>query len=263
MKKYYLLMIFSAMFIFLLLLTNCNDSLSPCQSKIDTVYKYINLGAGLIAYYPFDGDSKDYSGFSHDGINYGSAHYITGHNKLAIAFNGFFERGYVKVSNTNVLKIFENRFTFACWLRRDEKGGTDINGNYSTSNGLHCIFAKGSDRNGFFSGLGNYADSTVLFGSLVRSWNNQEWYAKISNDYKLGDWFHWAIVNTGNKIKIYVNSKLVTDVDAVLDMESSRDRDLYIGRFEFDYYPFKGAIDEFYIYNRALNEDEIVALYHK
>ncbi len=75
----------------------------------------------------------------------------------------------------------------------------------------------------------------------------------------LKTWTHFAITQSGNICSMYINGTLVATNTAVtikpLDLGSTNQN--YLGKSQWNDPMFKGAIDEFKIYNRALTASEI------
>ena len=75
-------------------------------------------------------------------------------------------------------------------------------------------------------------------------------------------WNHIAQTYDGNRLKAYVNGKMVVDVEAPQKPNANPIK--YLGQGVSDYYyPFKGSIDELRIWNRARSAEEIKNNYAK
>ena len=71
--------------------------------------------AGLVAYYPFDGDTKDLSGNGNDGTNHGAT-FVSGHSGQALSFNG--KDNFVQAP-VNINPIVMPQMTMAAWVKPD------------------------------------------------------------------------------------------------------------------------------------------------
>lgn len=76
---------------------------------------YANLTDGLVAYYPFNGDANDYSGFNNDPIYVGAT--LTddklGNHNSAYSFAGG-ASNYIQVQNSSSINV--NKFTISAWV---------------------------------------------------------------------------------------------------------------------------------------------------
>ena len=78
----------------------------------------------------------------------------------------------------------------------------------------------------------------------------------------LGQWNYIVLVGTKSYMKSYVNGLKVAESTEKIQQIGITDEPLYIGRQNDGRY-FEGIIDEVRIYNRALAEKEIKALYQQ
>jgi hypothetical protein len=92
-------------------------------------------------------------------------------------------------------------------------------------------------------------------------------YAAIGNGYTQSfnsninpnEWVHLALVGSGEDAFVYLNGELVDNFS--YSFRGSSENDVWIGqRNDYDdyYFPVKGSIDEFQIWNKALSEEEIL-----
>jgi len=77
------------------------------------------------------------------------------------------------------------------------------------------------------------------------------------------NWIHVAYVIDSNKITSYVNGTFNDQKTLTgLNLLTANSKDLYIGYQGNDWYPLYGTLDDFRIYQRALTNSDILALYH-
>lgn len=228
--------------------------------KDDTV----EVTDGLVAYYPFNGNANDESGNGNNGEPTSNVTLTTGVNgdeNGAYQFGGFNNPGHIRVSNSETLK-FDKEATFAIYIKPINWSGMDGWAN-NVEQGSHCIFAKSLDRIG---GSFYYSGNSEQFNTWGGSYN-QKWL-EIGTDNKLkgiylNKWIHIAYVYSSTYARLYVNGQLVNEKEATPDFKEMNGEDLYMGSFPLIgswvdwWYPMEGVIDEFRIYNRALNADEI------
>ena len=80
-----------------------------------------------------------------------------------------------------------------------------------------------------------------------------------NTDIPVGEWTHLCYVYDGSRFKVYVNG--ISDSDWKEGEPYYQKRNLYIGTGISDNNYFKGKIDDVIIFNRALTDEEVFALY--
>ena len=188
---------------------------------------------GLIACYPFDGNTKDYCG-SYNGVVNGTEQYDTGIIGQAFKFDG----------NTYIQTNFVPKYpiTFSFWFKNpnDGKFFGAINAN--------------DDGNDW-----NIKYDYINFG-----------YYDVNIDFKpeKDKWYHYVLIipsNNINDIKIYINNKkynlIISEKNKNNKIYSNNNNYLIIGKDVFHNNYYKGLIDQIRIYNRSLTEEEIQTLY--
>ena len=209
-------------------------------------YELGSLTDGLVAYYPFDGDVKDYA-LNNDGEDNTSAGYIDGRvGDKAKEFDGIDDAIYINDKSVlgNLGSSSEDDFTYSMWIKTSGGSGTRfISDRISgTSGNRRCEL-----------GLNN--DGTV--------------------DYNWGSFEGSTVVNDGNWHQIILvsrNGNLYGYVDGSIDGNGARpsnvsNTEIYVGAHLNDdgslsgYFP--GQIDDLRIYDHALSLPEIKALYQR
>lgn len=219
-----------------------------------------NLAQGLVLYLKCDGNAQDASGNNNHGT-VGGATLVTDRNgnaNKAYQFGGYNNPNFIKVSNNSTLQ-FSNSFTFATWVKINNKGGMDGYGQYSTTASQHCLFAKDWDRDKVHALL-NYSTKTDYGGFYTGVWSSSN---SVSSNiaYEEGQWMHLVYAYSGSKLKLYKNGALVISTTGSLNFIPSNTQDLYFGRFSSKWYPLDGVLDDIRIYNRALTDSEAQRLY--
>jgi hypothetical protein len=203
---------------------------------------------GLLAYYPFNGNAEDESGNGHDASVIGAL--LTtdrlGNENKSYSFDGIDD--YIDIGDWT----WGGAATICGWVNYSELR------NYSR-------FVD------FGSGPGTH---NVLIHNLVRSGtcavdlHNNTGFARVSyNNYydnELGNWIFVAFtVTTDGIMKLYKNSTLVAINVSGSPCDMALRTEQYIARSNWpgDEY-FKGKIDDIRIYDRALTEEEIQAIYN-
>ena len=210
----------------------------------------IDLQRGLVAYYPFNGNANDESGYGHNGTVNGAT--LTndrfGHMANAYYFNG--QGNYISVDNFD---IPHSSMTIACWVKP------------SSSQEIHNYISK----------HGGYGNVEIL----IRSHNEKyraEWTIN-DNYFVLSDDSLYFPINLdnprydllvleydGSQARFYVNSVLIAS-KYITGLIAYNKYPMVFGRYAIndpqnaDY--LKGVLDDVRIYNRSLNDVEIKSLY--
>ncbi|NLM49380.1 MAG: hypothetical protein GX196_00310 [Clostridiaceae bacterium] len=222
---------------------------------------------GPILWYKFDGEKSnvvvDYSGNGNHGRYYGNADHADDAkygNSLYLDGNG----SYVKMPNHLLKKV--SSITITSWVKLDPSLPR-----------AQRIFDFGSDMNAYMYFSLNSADnrSTVQFtitqAGPAGSQRHPESVRRPLPEDCIDTWIHTAAVlaeqpNGTYTMSIYINGeKFYDDLSGVsIGPWAVGGLNNYIGRSQFltnGDQDFKGYIDDFRIYNRALSPDEIKALY--
>ncbi len=209
-------------------------ALSPADRQLVTPTEPDS--AGLAAHYAFEGDAGD-------GTVIGAPTYVAGQTGQAIKLDGVGDHIWVEGS-------FElPTYTAALWFRVD--GGTGARDIFSMydSNGAHGILleipANGEIRFLHRAPLGTSTGTDLFSGGI----------------YDDGAWYHAAIVKTADSTILYVNGVSAAS-GANEDAFGAPLQNLAIGVLKHDNLQrfFPGAIDEVYLYSRALSQAEIASL---
>jgi len=219
------------------------------ESEIEALYKMgqtVDLNDGLVAHYEFEGDANDSSKNGYDGEEFGTIGYVDGVvGDKAIYLSEV--NSYIGIEKDMDLKDF----TLSFFVSIDQKAGAT---------------------NMFVQGANSSYDNEFNFG-----WRNSdealEGYFSMHGDYSnsynlLNKWTHIVYANHDGMVKLYINGELfytydLTEADENINIEYlviGKDQDCMRGCFDDDQ-SLLGKMDDLRIYNRALNESEIEALY--
>jgi len=205
----------------------------------------VDLERGLVAYYSFDDcTAKDLSGNGNDGIIYG-AKCVDGKFGKALRFDGV--NDYVEVADSASLDLTKP-FTIECWFKWN-----------TVQNTWTSLVRKTIDPWGYPYGMyhiGIYKMNKIMTQVTVGGEQKQ-----LISDFQpeVGQWYHVVFVYPG---AVYVNGNKIIDFPNYGDCDTN-DQPLIIGASRWDREFFDGIIDEVRIYNRALSEEEIRALYEQ
>jgi autotransporter-associated beta strand protein len=138
-----------------------------------------------------------------------------------------------------------NDFTISTWVRMDAK-----------ANWMRVFdFGTGTSKYMFLSIQGGSAN--IMRYAIKNGGSEQQ--VNFNYTLPLNTWTHFAITQSGNTCSMYINGTLVATNTGVTIKPSTIGitNQNYIGKSQWPDPMFKGSIDEFKIYNRALNATEI------
>lgn len=215
-----------------------------------------NLEDNLLLYYPFDNNVNDESGNSNDAINFGATFGEDrfGNSNSAFYFDGIDD--YINLPNTSELKP-NLPVSFSFWIKYETNGYRPVfNTSFEEDKSSGVYFNSNSGGNYSIS----FGDGSDFYSSNTRSTFISEANATIN------EWnFVVVIVESSGQMKIFEGCKEYEgtysgtggDLDYSLTPGS-------IGRHDrntnlpADF--FKGAIDDFRYWNRALSNEDIIEL---
>lgn len=190
---------------------------------------------GLVGWWPFNGNANDESGNGHNGITYGTVQTNDRYSNLngAFTFDGIDD--YIDLGNW----FNFSDFSISLWINPNvQKGNATIIDNNAWGN-INWICEAISDYqlNGY-----NFRNSSTFYPPT-----NQ--------------WSHLILESFGGHILVYLNNILVSTKSEVINY--GRPVSLNLGRWICDNTRFwKGTMDEVGIWDRALSQQEISALFN-
>jgi hypothetical protein len=203
-----------------------------------------SLQVGLVGYWPLDTIQEemtpDGSGHDHAGMIVGNPQPVQGRVGGALAFDG--SDDYIHVPAAPDLDVV-GPITMAAWIKLAETGPW-----------LSILDRMGGHMENYLRVAGR---SEYQGGS----WNGGDFRASASwSAEDLGTWVHVAATYDGSQWRIYRNGELrASAVWATGALPATGD--WYIGAFNGgSERRFRGAIDEVWLFNRALTDDEVAAL---
>ena len=209
---------------------------------------------GLVAYYPFNGNANDESGKGNGGINKGATPAEDRHGKpnSSLTFDG--KDDYLRIPDDPSLNL-KKGLTLAAWIAvdGDKIGNTILAKGDTYSNTIDWHFA-------------------AIEGKLFYDWrpmqqSNRGVYT-ADNTIPKGQRMHVMATHvSGSQPVLYINGvkqKVTTDGDQTSPRHQYK-APITIGMnnrpAEQDRVYFAGSIDDVRIYNRALTEEQVKALY--
>ncbi|MDD5398799.1 MAG: cohesin domain-containing protein, partial [Dehalococcoidia bacterium] len=206
--------------------------------------------AGLVLHLPFDGSYNDASGYGNNGTPKGNMRFANGVvGQQAAYFDG---KSYVAIRDSNSLDL-SRAFTFSVWLYKEDAG----------EGGYAVVLSKGdtaaTDDNSPYALFHDYSG----LSPTVRLTKDNSWTGLISagatTDFK--QWHHLGVTWDGRDVKFYVDGVL-KDTQTWQGPLPNSAASLLIGcdppgLTEY----FRGMMDDLRIYNYALSDSEVQAVY--
>jgi len=229
----------------------------------------VDLDAGLVAYYPFDGDATDATGNGNDGtVTAGYTGWGGGTPTLTTDRGGNPDKAYYFDQGGNIEVLYSTilnpgSLSLSWWMYMEERTNNDY---MISMNRWSCYKVNLQE-----------ADK-VFFTTKVEDPANPGTFIYNDRDHA-GDgltpetWYHLAVSFGDGHMKFYIDGVLVKDWDDVPDANivdiSAEPHNLVFGQAkptseyvdETDPDFFKGKMDEIRIYNRVLSDAEVLALY--
>lgn len=256
MKRHHWILFLS---ILLLILAACQlFSIKTGSTEIDE---------GLVAWYPFDGNLRDSTGFAqHASAPYGPVSFNADHlgnpglaleldgkkdvltaklNPAAKTQGALSVSVYFKTRSTSIQNLVCRRRQYECYAPKDF-GGLSWSINASSQREPHFAVISPDDITCETPrGIDAYTD--IVYGIF-----------KIET----GQWYHLVCVFQGGLQRIYINGSLRQSLSRSFNSLRECDDNMYvIGGFVNELPSrFIGSMDDLRIYNRALTEEEILLL---
>jgi hypothetical protein len=217
---------------------------TPTRTPTPTLTPTVDAGvqvcvehpAGLISWWPADGNANDIQG-DNDGTLLDGATFTDGMVGQAFGFDGI---SRVSAPTTGLPTDDSNR-TLDLWVKVD-------------------TFFTGE---AFFAGYGSFGspDQTYHLGTTGNTLFFSQWGQAIFGPaLQTGRWYHVAVTNAGTSVTLYLDGEAVASGN--LRINTPSDTQLFIGSLPGDTSKrLDGLIDEVEIYNRALSATEIQAIF--
>lgn len=197
-------------------------------------FSEVGITDGLVAWYPLDGNARDYTMNRQDGTVNGAS-VAEGLGQGCYSFDGVDD--YIA---TNAILVPSTVFTLSAWV------------NHTSANYIGIVEQYQSGINGRFTFRLYQNKIYVLFGDSSAN------YLGANTLLAQDTWNHVTMVrDSNNDISLYNNG--IKDVNTYNNsIEINQSLPTKIGG---NYQPFAGRIEDVRIYNRALTPEEIKILY--
>ncbi len=210
------------------------------------------LNDGLLAYYPFSGNANDESTNQNHATVLGAT--LTtdrfGHADSAYQFNGTDQ--YLSAPHQPYLNLTNGDFTIALWaLANDpQAGGILIGKDDGGGNQQKWMFV-----------LGGVPDQEP--GIRVHFHVNPppQWHATALWAPISGSWHHYLVRKSGTNCSIFIDGNLASTPAAIGPTSGGITAPLTIGQAEGGGW-LNGRIDDIRIYNRAISDGQVQALFN-
>lgn len=215
---------------------------------------------GLVAFYPFDGNTNDSSGNGMNLINSGAT-LTTGFDGTTNGAYYFSNRATMRYDSTLAIvsQLYNAQGSVSLWVSVPNnfdvyatQGGSvifNISGDWGTNEGIAISIPT----------------ATKVLEAQIHVNNIR--YLINSVPATFNAYMHIVMTYDGNSFKLYVNDTLKSSMAVTGNMTySSTYHTMGVGWWNavagYEHY-FTGAIDQVRVYNRALTENEVDALYHE
>ena len=218
----------------------------PEADKMALIAEYANAVRQLVrvplSLYSFDGNANDTYGSGVGTVN-GTAAYEAGKSGKAINLNG--SNSFVQLPASHPLAK-DDQITIAAWV------------NWRGGNQWQRIFDFGSNTSQYLFLTPRSGSNTLRFA--IKNGGGEQ--IVETSQLQANQWVHVAVTLGNGTAKLYVNGKLAaTATGFTIKPSDFRPNRNYIGKSQWPDPLFNGMIDEFGIYNYALNDSEIQSLY--
>ena len=206
---------------------------------LSTAYTQVPTN-GLVAYYPFNGNANDVSGNGNDGTVHGATLTTDRFSNVGKAYS-FDGNDLIEVSGSKS-SYFEEDFTITLWL------------NFENMNNNIFSFPSSLYQTSLYIDVISYGSYSQIGSRIINS--SLQNYSQLNR----GNWYQVCLIVKDNFQKIYI--------DGVPSGHNAQISDSRLGIARYGYnlggrYSrlLIGKLDDIRIYNRALSDAEVLALY--
>ena len=207
------------------------------------------LRDGLVAYYPFNGNANDETGNGKNGQIIGNvtqAEDRFGRQSSAYQFAGV--NSTINVTQP-VFNIGKAGYTISGWFCTDDVNMENQSILYCVpDSGLSLMYHYGPPQVGYYA------------GPATGNWT-EPFRRGAKTDYSNQTWYHLTLTKNGTVFTLYSNGQV--DTQQIISVASGYNYEVgyRLGSHPEGTHFFKGRLDDFRIYNRALSEEEVKGLY--
>lgn len=219
------------------------------------------LTDSLIAYYPFEGNTIDYSGRNHHANNFGTVS-DTGICDLSRSFNGSTQ--YAEVPYHPDFEPGNRPMTYACWVKTDSRNTVRVfidwyrcGANPACGNGDMAAVSLSFDANNYlvFSIRDDANQSIKLTGPNTLTDNKWHFIAGIFDPVNDSAWLYWDNCHISS---VYTLGNLSAgNIQVPFDLGR-----IYITGWGSPQSYFYGNLDEIRVYRKSLSASDLQNIYH-
>lgn len=218
----------------------------------------VNLSQGLVAYYPFNGNANDASGYGNNGNVQGATLTADRFNTANSAYYFDGVDDFIQVANSASLNQSQ-ALTVTAFFYPERNGTQTIIGkiNYTQPTGTQFQVAMDySPYPGILYGVNPANNGCTGAG------NNGAYVNTGGGNVALNQWYCMAAIFDNGVMRFYVNGTLIRTTNSGFStLNACTNATMQIGSWwSGDPQRFKGKIDDIRIYNRPLNQQEVEAL---
>jgi hypothetical protein len=210
----------------------------------------ININTGLVAYYPFDGNSDDKSGNGNNGAIDGAV--LTtdrfGNENSAFSFDGVRNNILIDIKN---MSSIDTPVSFSWWFFIDTLPV------FTTRSGAQnmIVLVNKNEGTGIQVGFRSPGYKTLGFDT----WNWGGGNLLQANFPEPKKWHHCVYTYDGTKHRFFLNGEEITSSSE--KTQHGVPTELMFGNYPSGKQYFEGKLDDIRIYNRAIGKQEIGRLY--
>ncbi len=210
---------------------------------------------GLVGYWPFNGNANDESGNGNHGTVNGAT--LTadrnGNTNSAYSFDGVNDN--IIIASDEILNVGTSDFSISIFFRSENLTNA-------------CLIGKRSYSLG--NGYSIFLQNNALYGQLIDE-NSASQSPGCNFNTTENQWHHYVVTFDRDNNQLAYMDGIFCDYVGILDESGNivNETDLFIGFFQppgndcwTGCYFFNGQLDDIAIYNRALTQEEITALYN-
>lgn len=269
MEKQIIKSLFASLFIMSLASCQKDTTKQPfANSKANAISNdESSLAGNIVAWYPFNGNTRDSSGNKNNVTLNSGCKRTTGKNgkpQTAYYFNG---SSYMQVSNSSSLNPTNISLLAVVKVQGFYQGQCHGNriiskGYNDTWNGRYTLEFSDAP---YYNYLGCNSVVNEVYQTFSGTYGDGQGTASgttATSNYIVKDkWYTLIYTYDGSNSKLYINGVLRSITQKTTSFSPS-DRDLFFGRNEDPTFPynFTGAIDEIRIYNKAITPIQVAKL---
>ncbi len=231
--------------------------LSVAEIYAQNVPSYVPTN-GLVGYWPFNGNANDESGNGNNGTVNGAS-LTTDRNGNSNAAHSFSPNSYIEVLDVEQFDFaLKNEMSMSFWMK-----ATSAN---NSSDYVRIPISKQTGAGISQLGWNIFIEDTGNnLGMVVKNdlTGTQGYYSSSNISYLDDKWHFFSYTFNNGFVTIYIDHEIVNKSTTSSVIIGDNSGNLRFGQIDWaSFYTFSGQLDDIAIYNRALTEQEITALYN-